>query len=387
MNARRPRISRLAGLAGAVALSAALAAPACAYSTEDWLTDKVEAARPKTAWSGAPAKLRFSSPNPAASLVPKIWGRGFQWLTRATDGKLVIEEFHGGTLHAAADGWRAVRSGVTEYATCYTSYEASGFPLHKAIEVPFVTPENPVVATRVIQELAPKYFVKEWGGRGVLYGYTAIAGVSDIMSKKPIRKPEDLKGLRVIAQGFSPEAAQALGMVTLNIPFPEIYTAMQQGVADAVIWVDPGFVPFKIYELAKYHTALGLTAQHIDTCINRSAWQGLPAPLKPAFAHFQQLMGHAVSQGIGVDFRARAREIYAQNGVTMIALTPEERAAWRAALKPVQDKWVAEQKAAGLPADELLADIRRLEAKYRNLSPDEVFRLTVESPVDGLLPK
>ncbi len=387
MSLHPERSRRFARLACAAALCSALAAPALAYNTEDWLTDKVAAARPKGTYTGAPVKLRFSSPNPAASLVPTIWHRGFEWLTRATGGKLVIEEFHGGTLHAAADGWRAVRTGVTEYAACYTSYEASGFPLHKAIEVPFVTPENPVVATRIIQELAPKYFAREWAGRGVLYGYTAIAGVSDIMSKKPIRKPEDLKGLRVIAQGFSPEASQALGMVTLNIPFPEIYTAMQQGVADAVIWVDPGFVPFKIYELAKYHTALGLTAQHIDTCINRSAYQGLPAELKPAFAHFQQMMGHAVSQGIGVDFRAKARDIYRQNGVTMIALSADEKAAWQAALKPVQDKWVAAQKAAGVPADELLADIRRLEAKYRDASVDDIFKLTVESPVDGLLPK
>jgi len=376
-------------LAGAIALALNLAlhAPASAYNTEDWFTGKVPAAQPKAAYDGAPVKLRFSSPNPAASLVPKLWGRGFEWLGKATHGKLVIEEFHGGTLHAAADGWRAVRSGVTEYATCYTSYEASGFPLHKAIEVPFVTPENPVVATRVIQELAPKYFAKEWQARGVLYGYTAVAGVSDVMSKKPIRKPEDLKGLRVIAQGFSPEAAAALGMVTLNIPFPEIYTALQQGVADAVIWVDPGFVPFKIYELAKYHTSLGLTAQHIDTCINRKAYQDLPAALKPTFAHFQQLMGHAVSQGIGVDFRAQAKDIYRQNGVTLITLSPEEKAAWVNALKPVQDKWVAEQKAAGVPADQLLADIRRLEAKYRNATPDELFKLTVEQPVSGLLPQ
>ena len=35
----------------------------------------------------------------------------------------------------------------------------------------------------------------------------------------------------------------------------------------------------------------------------------------------------------------------------------------------------------------LLADIRRLEAKYRNASPDELFKLTVEQPVSGLLPQ
>jgi TRAP-type C4-dicarboxylate transport system substrate-binding protein len=30
------------------------------------------------------------------------------------------------------------------------------------------------------------------------------------MSKKPIRKLEDLQGMKILAQGFSPEAAKAL---------------------------------------------------------------------------------------------------------------------------------------------------------------------------------
>jgi TRAP-type C4-dicarboxylate transport system substrate-binding protein len=364
-----------------------LAVPASAFTVEEWLAHKAPAAEPKVEYAGAPVSLKFSSPNPAASLVPEVWGKGFRWLKEATGDKLVIEEFHGGTLHAAADGWRAVRNRVTDYAACYTSYEGSGFPLHKAFELPFVTPSNPVVATRIIQELAPKYFVPEWEARGVLYGYTVIAGVSDIMSNKPIRTPEDLRGLRVIAQGFPPEAAEALGITTLNIPFPEIYTAFQQGVADAVIWVDPGFVPFKIYELAKYHTTLGLTAQHIDTCINRDAYAGLPTELKPVFGQFQQNIAHAISQRLGVEFREQALKTYKDNGVELIELNDQEKQAWRTTLQPVLDKWIETQEAAGLPAKALIDDVRRLEAQYGDAGAEQIFEVTVQSPIDGLLPK
>ncbi|MEO4001075.1 TRAP transporter substrate-binding protein DctP [Mesorhizobium sp. CAU 1732] len=362
------------------------AAPANAFTVEDWLAHKAPEAEPEIAYEGDAVSLKFSSPNPAASLVPEVWTKGFTWLKEATDGKLTIEEFHGGTLHAAADGWRAVRNGVTDYAACYTSYEGSGFPLHKAFELPFVTPSNPVVATRIIQDLAPKYFVPEWEGRGVLYGYTAIAGVSDIMSNKPIRTPEDLKGLRVIAQGFPPEAAEALGITTLNIPFPEIYTAFQQGIADAVIWVDPGFVPFKIYELAKYHTSLGLTAQHIDTCINRDAYAGLPDELKPVFGQFQQNIAHAVSQRLGVEFREQALQTYRDNNVELIELDDTQKQAWRDALQPVLDAWIEAREADGLPARALIEDVRRLEAEYGDASAEEMFEVTVKSPVSGLLP-
>lgn len=355
-------------------------APAAAFTVEDWLAHEVPVAEPEIAYDGEAVTLTFSSPNPDASLVPEVWGRGFDWLTEATGGGLEVEEFHGGTLHGAQDGWRAVRNQVTDWATCYTSYEASGFPLHKMFELPFVTPSDPVVATRIAQQLAPEYFAPEWEDRGVLYGYTVIAGVSDIMSTTPIRTPDDLQGLRMIAQGFPPEAAEALGMVTLNIPFPEIYSALQQGLADAVIWVDPGFVPFKIYELAQYHTTLGLTAQHIDTCINPDSYAGLPEPLKPVFAEFQQRIAHAVSQRIGVEFREQARQIYEENGVEMITLTEAEREAWRDALAPVVDARVAELVEQGIPADALLADIRRLERDYAGATPEQVFERTVEEP-------
>lgn len=363
-----------------------LAGQASAFDVEDWLAHDVPAAEPEIAYDGAPVTMKFSSPNPEASLVPGVWGKGFDWLEEATNGKLEIEEFHGGTLHSAQDGWRAVRNRVTDYATCYTSYEGSGFPLSKAIEMPFVTPADPVVATRVFQELAPEYFVPEWEDRGVLYGYTAIAGVSDIMSNTPIRTPEDLEGLSVIAQGFPPEAAEALGINTLNIPFPEIYTAFQQGTADAVIWVDPGFVPYKIHELADYHTSLGLTAQHIDTCINRDAYAALPADIKAVFGDFQQYIAHAVSRRLGVTFREDALATYEEAGVELIELTDEERQAWRDRLQPVLDEWIEAREAEGLPARQLIEDIRRLEEKYSDATTEEVFEATVNAPVEGLLP-
>jgi hypothetical protein len=73
--------------------------------------------------------------------------------------------------------------------------------------------------------------------------------------------------------------------------------------------------------------------------------------------------------------------------VELITLTDEQKAAWRNKLQPVVDKWVAAQKAAGVPVDELIADIRRLEMEYKGATPDAIFQKTVESPVKGLLPQ
>ncbi|MFW2367323.1 MAG: TRAP transporter substrate-binding protein DctP, partial [Desulforhopalus sp.] len=329
--------------------------------------------------------LIFSHPSPPASLIPPVWRAGLSWQEQVTNGKLTFKEYGAGSLHGAKDGFKAVRSNITDYATCFVAHEGRGFDFTKVFELPFVTPSNPAASARIVAELAPKYFKPEFENRGVYFGYMVLVGASDIMSRKPIRKLEDMKGLKIIAQGFDPDAAKALGAVIVNVPYPDIYTSFQQGIVDAVLWVDPGFIPYKIYELAKYHTTLNLSAQHIDTCINQETFNGLPKDLQQTFYDFQQRMAYAVAKRAGIDFKQKAKKIYKENGVEMINLPPEEIDRWKAAMKPVLDKWVAKHEANGLPAAELLSDIEKLTQKYEAMEPIELFNIIVQEPVPGII--
>jgi TRAP-type C4-dicarboxylate transport system substrate-binding protein len=358
---------------------------ALADEVDDWIQHKIPEAEPQITYDGEAFKLKFSYPQPPASLVPKIWESALSWQEEATNGKLIFQHYGSGSLHGAKDGFKAVRSGITDYATCFVAHEAQGYPLTKAFELPFVTPSNPLAGVRIVSELAPKYFKPEFEKRDTYFGYMVLVGAADIMSRKPIRKLEDLKGLKVIAQGFEPEAAKALGMVVVNIPFPDIYTSMQQGVVDAVLWVDPGFVPYKIYELAKYHTTLNISAQHIDTCINKDAFDKLPEDLKTTFYNFNQRIPYAIAKRIGVDFKAEAQAIYKENGVEMITLSDEEMAKFKAVLKPIKDEWAEKWEAQGVPARAFLEDVERLTQKYNDMSGDEIFNLIVKDPVPGII--
>ena len=372
--------------AGILAVLAFVQVPGVAADeVDDWFEHKIPAAEPQITYDGQAFDLKFSHPSPPASLVPPVWRAGLSWQEKATNGKLIFKEYGAGSLHGAKDGFKAVRSHITDYATCFVAHEGRGFPFTKVFELPFVTPSNPLAGVRIVAELAPKYFKPEFENRDVYFGYMVLVGAADIMSRSPIRKLEDMQGLKIIAQGFDPLAAKALGAVIVNIPYPDIYASFQQGIVDAVLWVDPGFVPFKIYELAKYHTTLNISAQHIDTCINQEAFDSLPRDLKQTFYGFQQRMAYAVAKRVGVDFRAKALEIYKKNGVEMITLPPEEIDRWKAAMKPVLDQWADKYEAEGLPARELLADIERLTKKYNAMGGDEIFKLIVEQPVPGII--
>lgn len=380
------KIVRLpAALAAASVVLVAYAGLASADMIDDWLAHKNAALEPAVSYTGDPFELKFSHPAPPASVVPPVWQATFDWLSEATNGKLTFKQFGAGALVGVRDGFKGVGAGISNYGTCYAAFEGRGFEMSRVLALPFMPSGRPLVDTRVYIELAEKYFVPEFERQGVHYGYAAHAGASDIMSKNPIRSLEDLRGLKVIAQGVGPDVAKAYGFVTLNIPFPEIYTSVQQGIADAVIWVDAGFVPFKIFELLKYHTTLGIASTSIDTCFNQDTFDDLPGDLKTTFYRFQQLQVAAVVQRTGIDFRKKAFDIYRANGVEFIELEAAEMDRFRAVAKPVVEEWIAAREAEGLPGRQLIDDIERLKAKYASMSDEDLLRLILEEPVQGLV--
>jgi len=356
-----------------------------ADAIDDWLAHKNPATEPKITYTGEPVELKFSFPQPPASIVPPVWRQAFDWLDQATNRKLSFKLFGAGTLVGIRDGFKGVGAGISDYGTCFAVFEGRGFELTKVFGQPFVATGSALVNTRIYLELAEKYFAPEFERQGVHYGYSVHLGSNDIMSKKPIRTLDDLRGMKVIAQGMVPEIAKAYGFVALNIPFPDIYTAAQQGIADAVIWTDGGFVPYKIYEVFKYRTTLGIVSPTMDTCINRKAFDSLPTDLKNAFYNFQQYTAAAVAQRTVVDFGKKARAIYQEQGVESITLASAELERAKTIAKTVVDDWVAAREKDGQPARALIADIEKLKAKYASMSDEAALKLLLEHPVKGII--
>lgn len=367
----------------ALAITAAVASPvALADLATDWVAGRIPT--PAVSYTGPAQELKFGHPAPPASIVPPVWRAGLERVAAATNRKLLFKEYGAGTLIGPRDGFKAVRSGVAEWATCYVQYEGKGLAMNHVWELPYVSPDNPTVTVRVGQELAAKYFAPEFTKQGVVFAGAAFFQPTDVMSKKPIRKLEDLQGMKILAQGFSPDAAKALGTTLVNIPYPEIYTAFQQGLVDALFWVDAGFIPYKIFEVAKYHTTLKLTGAGIHHCYNKEWFDKLGPDLQKAFYNQQEPLGQAISKITQLDFGRTAKDTYKEKGVELITLSPTEHKRFRDRLSPVVDKWAADLEKEGMPARALLADIKRLSDKYSAMTPDQLMKLAIENPVQGI---
>ncbi len=358
----------------------ALAPAAWADWGDDWMAGKITAG-PAVTYAGPPIEIKYGHPSPPASVLVPVLQANMKRLAAATNGKLQVKEYGSGSLFGARDGFKGVRTNIGEWGVCYPTYEGRGMPLSRVWEQAFVAPRNPMVATRVAQEVAGKYFVPEFRKQGVAWGMYVAFQPSDVLSKKPIRRLEDLQGLKVGAQGFSPDVAKALGVALVNLPYPELYTALQQGVIDAVFWVDAGFVPFKLHEVAKYHTALSLTGGGAWTCLNTDATAKMPADVRTVFYNGLEPFAMYSAKVSGVEFSVKAAEAYKAAGVEMITLAPAEQQRFKERLQPVVDAWADELEKDKLPARALLKDIEALVKKYEGLSTDALMKLAVENPV------
>jgi TRAP-type transport system periplasmic protein len=96
-------------------------------------------------------------------------------------------------------------------------------------------------------------------------------------SKKAVRTPADMKGLRLrcLESKVSMTSATAMGATPTPIDFAELYLALQQGIVDGQENPLPAIYSMKFYEVQKY---LVLTS-HLHQCLfpvmSRRSWEKL----------------------------------------------------------------------------------------------------------------
>lgn len=103
------------------------------------------------------------------------------------------------------------------------------------------------------------------------------SGSRSFYTKRPVRTPDDLKGLKIRVQE-SPMAfalIRAFGASATPISFGELYTALQQGVVDGAENNPPSFHLARHYEVCKFYSLDEHTSVPDVVVINTRFWASL----------------------------------------------------------------------------------------------------------------
>ena len=336
--------------------------------------------------SGSPAiDFRFSAYYPPVYPVYRV---GLQnWIADVEEesgGRINITEYLSGVLHSAKDGFQAVRSDIADITTGYPAYQAGSFHLAHAADLPFAF-ENAWVASLVMEELYPKYLKTEYEKMGVYLGFYLCTSNYNLISKKPVRTYEDLKGMKIRSFGGTCSTMlKKLGAVPVMVQSGEIYTSFQRGILDGVLFGDNGAASYRLYEIGKYSTAFSLTRMGIPYCMNKKTFDAMPPDVKQFFYN-KLRQGAQIGSGAYELADNTALEEMKANGVERIVMAPEEIEKCRKAVAPLWDEFIEENEKLGLPARQFISELRALNEKYSNRTPEELYLQVTQNPVLGII--
>ena len=259
----------------------------------------------------------------------------------------LVKEKSGGQLAVTIEGGAklgddlamiiAVSSGKLDLSVNSQGPSASLVPELSAIGLPYAFSTS-AKAWEVLDGPVGQDLAKKLEGKGVILLAWMDNGIRQITnSKRPIKVPADVKGLKVRTppDPVTVDIMQALGADAQQIKFAELYVALQQGVVDGQENPLTNIVSSKLYEVQKYLSLSGHKYEVTPFLIGKRAWERLPAADQKIFqdaaaeaTQLQRKLSKEADDKLLVELKAKG-----------VQIDSVDRAQFVAATKPVYDKW------------------------------------------------
>lgn len=269
----------------------------------------------------------------------------FEELEKRTNGEIGMKYYWAGSLNKVGEHLGAVRDGTSDATLISPGYYQAELPVTRGLEWYFRmerADELQLVCRDVYENFAP--LRQEWEDRHrskVLYWTNW--NYAPLILREPITSLADLKGKKIRAYGVATDVIESFGGIAVPMAAGEVYQALERGVLDGVYGFDfVTAVAYKLHEIAPNFHDIG-DGPHAPavTVMSRRVWDGLPA------AHQQVCtdLADELYAGKFAEIYNKALADYVQKalaeGVTLTALSDEEKAKAKATVQPAQvDKWI-----------------------------------------------
>jgi TRAP-type C4-dicarboxylate transport system substrate-binding protein len=304
--------------------------------------------------------------SPAHAQMLEPWA---QRIEKASGGKVKIELYPSMSLGGKPPQLiNQARDGVVDIIWTVNGYTPGLFPRSEVFELPFVHTNNVPATNLAMGELYEKHLAPEYQGVKVLFLHVH-AGQGIHMADRPVRRPEDLRGLKMrIPTRTGAWIIEALGASPVGMPVPDLPQALSRKVVDGAFIPWEIIPPLKLQDMTDYQiegpnrTRFGNTTFQVS--MNEARWTKLPRDVQKAFTDnsgeaWLREVGRiwTSSEDVGIGMALKA-------GNKHIELTEAEMAAFRAKLEPVVQRWIDEVKGKGIDGQALVRAARESIARH-----------------------
>ena len=295
------------------------------------------------------------------------WGMGAikfaELVKQKTNGQINIKPYYGSALLKGAQlkSPQMVATGVIDCAYESTINSSPVMPEMNIFSLPFFINNFENLDKMEYGETGKAIFevMDKKGLVGLAWGENGFRQVTN--SKRPIHRPEDVKGLkiRVVGSPIFIDIFRKLGADPVNMNWGDAVTAFQQGVVDGQENPLPGVaIAVQIYQYHKYITRWNYLVDPVIVYWNKKQFNAFPKDIQKVIrkaaqesARFEKALCRAGLDGdkslniLKNEFNYTIKipdpvKFAESKGMVVTNLTDEERNAFIEATKSLYEKWV-----------------------------------------------
>ena len=260
-----------------------------------------------------------------------------------SDNKIKVKVYPNATLGGEVPIISAMQGGTVEMSAMATSQLVGVIKDFAALDLPFLFNSEKEV-DRVVDGPVGKTFLDKMPAKGLVglswfeHGFRNLTN-----SRRPVTKLEEIQGLkiRVEQNAVAVDTWNALGANAVPMPFPELYTALEQKVVDGQENPYSTVDSSKFYEVQKYLSVTKHKYTPLVVTVSKKFWDQLSADEK-------KLIQDAATEAAVYQRKANRdlNEQYLQSlkkvGMQINEIPAGELARMRAKVQPVVDKFSAQ---------------------------------------------
>lgn len=301
-------------------------------------------------------ELRHSDIHPELYPFADILKDYVKEVEEATEGRVKFTMYFGGSLTQASEIYDGVAKGVSDTGFSVFCYNPGRFPVMEVCDLPGFPSVDAYVTSHVGWDVYNKFKPAELNDVHILFVCNSEPG-GCIATRKPVNTLEDLKGLRLRCVGSSAPTATALGAIPVALPITEAYTLLEKGTVDGSFLGLDDLTSMRVGEICHYTVMIPPISQMnlFFMAMNLDTWNSLPADVKKVFDEVSPKYVE-ISAAKWNEMSRLAYEQLKEMGHTFTHLSAEELdKTIELVVRPLQDKYVTDMEAKGLPGSEILA--------------------------------
>lgn len=261
-------------------------------------------------------------------------------LEQKTGGRVKFDVFPEASIGGEREMIEGARIGTVDIVLATSAVTGNFAPKMKLFDLPFLFKDREhaikVLDGPIGQQLLDSMTDK--GLVGLAFWENGFRNLTN--SKRPVNKPEDLKGLKIrtMENPIHMDAWKALGADPTPMSFAEVFTALQQGTVDGQENPLAIISTSRLYEVQKHLAMTKHNYSPMVLMVSKKVWDTFPDDIKAAFKELARSNAQ-VERNLLKQAEEKYMEDMKKAGMN---ITFPDTAPFQEKVKPIYDKYSGE---------------------------------------------